>query len=662
MSENEPDEVSLETKLLLLKLSIDKMEAEIEPAKAEELAIVFEQRKMRDDYERRMRELDTQHKGITERMFDAKRALTLARAEAESVARQAEQIKRAKKLTEDYLVLEKQWDNITIAAPWREWAKDHQIEAGQKITYFQKMILADTMGLGKTLASIIALDLIEAATREASVEWPYAAEYAERWDYAANANVNVLKSGVTKPCGKKVLYFCPATMIGNVDREIRRWAPHRNIVILGGQTKILRRALLTAMQRFNEYVVICNYEAWRKDRALLDELVDVEFDTCIIDEAHNIKDRDSVGYKGIKKIVSESDIPFVIPMTGTPILNRPQELFTLLTLVDPDKFYSENQYLRDYCEQDYFTTKWRFKPGGLDRLAKQISNRYLRRTKEQAGIVLPERTIIEHEIVIDPDQYPEQARARNEMNKWGSIMLDPSNEDSKALTTMAQIAVYTRLRQIEVWPAGIEQKIIDPWTLEDTGEVIKIDIEQSQKMDYIINYNRSEDEWEGLIPEITADERVIVFSQFTKPLMELRRRCEAAGYRVAILTGDTKDDERQIIIQDFDVYYTPDRDNSKFDILLAHYRVGGVGANYTAATQMIILDEEWNAGKRDQAYDRIHRIGQTKPTTIHVLRDKDTIDDWLNGLIQAKEAMVEGFHDTTDILALELWKKLKGDS
>jgi DNA repair protein RAD16 len=60
---------------------------------------------------------------------------------------------------------------------------------------------------------------------------------------------------------------------------------------------------------------------------------------------------------------------------------------------------------------------------------------------------------------------------------------------------------------------------------------------------------------------------------------------------------------------------------------------------------MFVLDEEWNPGKRDQAYDRIHRIGQDKPVSIHVIRNEGTVDDWLAEIMENKEALVGGFEE-----------------
>jgi len=441
-------------------------------------------------------------------------------------------------------------------------------------------------------------------------------------------------------------------MIGNVAREVKRWAPHRSVVMLGGTTKAQRRFLIETMLDHNEYVVIINYEAWRKDKTLIDDLIGITFDTVIVDEAHNVKDRKTSAYRGIKRIITETNnqmgVPFVLPMTGTPLLNRPQELFSLLTLVDGKHFHSENYFLYDYCKQDY-NGKWTFKAGGLESLAKRINNIFLRRTKEQAGIKLPPKTIINHELEIDHEKYPEQSRAREEMRKWGSVFL--ASDQSKAVTAQAAIAMYTRLRQIETWPAGIELK--DPLTKEI---VLKLDVEESQKIDELISWENGEvNEWGGLLPEVIFDERAVVFSMFKAPLREIAARCEKAGIKAVVLDGDTPKDLREEIIKDFDNHYTPDRKNAKWDVVLANYRVGGVGANFTAATQLFVLDSEWSPGKRDQALDRVHRIGQDKPVTIHNLIMGNTIDAWMEGIMEQKQAMVDGFEevaaaDLTDLL------------
>jgi SNF2 family DNA or RNA helicase len=638
----------LEASLHEVNQTVTTQQETVAPLNAKEAALHAKKEEERRIFEEKVREINAEMIKIAEERFEQQRILREAQRKQESIQRQIEQEKRrleaearAAELIKQQEALQEKWDKETLGAPWREWAKDHQITGARKIAQAGGIICADGMGLGKTLTSIAALDMIRTATNSARPDNPYT---------PAGSGAHP----VTRPCGQKVLYFCPATMINNVKREVRRWAPHRSIAVLGGMTKAQRAFVMDGLVHATECVVIINYEAWRKQLSLINDLISVGFDTVIVDEAHNVKDRKSQAYRGIARIIGESNnhegVEFVLPMTGTPILNRPQELFSLLTLVDNKHFWNENMFLQDFCQQNFFTQKWEFKSGGLDSLAKKISNIYFRRTKDQAGIMLPPKTITIHDVMIDEEAYPNQARARTEMRTWGSIMLEP--QTGKAISAAAMIAVYTRLRQIETWPAGIEVK--NPVTKE---VMLKVDIEESQKLDYIIRRKNGdpEAEPEGLLTEVWDEERVVIFSQFKAPLHELRDRIEAHGKRAVVLDGDTPSALRDEIATNFDAKYG---EEPRWDVVLCNYKVGGVGMNMTLATQMIIVDEEWNPGKRDQAYDRIHRMGQDKPVTIHVLRAKKMvgneeggIDTWLANIIAHKENVVEGFNDATDLVS-----------
>src|SRR3546814_3514943 len=84
-------------------------------------------------------------------------------------------------------------------------------------------------------------------------------------------------------------------------------------------------------------------------------------------------------------------VKYVFPMTGTPILNKPQDLFAQLRLIDDEHYDSEAAYLRTYCQKNYYTDKWEFRPGGLESLTKQLAGKYIARKKKDAGIVLPKQ-------------------------------------------------------------------------------------------------------------------------------------------------------------------------------------------------------------------------------------------------------------------------------
>lgn len=658
--------------------------------------------------------------------------------EIEEAARLAEQERLAeiarKEATMQMAELGKRFDNATAGAPWREWAKEHQLFAGKLIARNRRVILADAMGLGKTLSSIITTDMTYGVTKEVTPDFPMLGEEKEIWvpqkvvwtQQAVDAGIkeewpfdlengggltsqfnkipaltpfddpmmrvgsSVLKAGnqipylaydikmklgqqgfietkqsytkteivnsITRPVGRKILYFCPAPLLRNVLEEWRNWSPGRSATFIGAMSKAERQFALSYLPKLDEYVIIVNYEAWRRDLALLDELGKCQFDTIIIDEAHNIKDMKSQAFRGVQQVVNTCQPEYLIPMTGTPLLNRPQEFFTLLHLINPQKWYSEKDYLLQYCEEyypkdidgndQYTNPKWKFRPGGWEALEAQITKNYLRRTKDDAGIVLPEKVIIHHDIAVDPENYPLQAKARKDMKELATLIID--SKKGQVLQATVMIALITRLRQIETWPAGIIQR--DAKTKEI---ILQLDIQESQKIDYAIHFNKEDNEWDGLIPQHIEDERMVVFSQFKAPLHELKRRIELMGKKAVIIDGDTPQSLRDEARLDFDRRHTPNRADARWDIALCNYKAAGVGLNLTAATNMVVLDSEWNPGKRDQAFDRLHRIGQTENVTINVLSTTGTIDSWLDQMMIDKEAVVSGA-ETSSISANDL--------
>lgn len=628
-------------------------------------------------------------------LFDLRRA----KREAEYKVQAAEQkfrdalnfIRQQEKYKQDAELFDKR----CAAAPWREWAKDYQIEGARLIASAGgKAILADKMGLGKTLTSQITLDMMDA---------------------------------------KKILIIVPDDIVSNFLQEVGHWAPHRTAFLLGKQTKAQRDIIMNIMRTLEQFIAIINYSAWRRDKSLLTKLGNLQFDTVIMDEAHTVKNISTAAFKGCKQIIftdnkcpncggyiqhvhdngdivwhngtrlprdfyvcigthlpaaatvdfltvpvdnacgwsQRSDITagiergygayrsvqHVIPMTGTPILNKPQDLFALLHLMDGEHYHDEKSYLRAYCQQNIWTDKWEFRPGGLESLTKRLAGKYVARDRKTAGVVLPEQTIKYHNIELDEEVYVDQARVIRQLSKHAMLMLSSGVK----LPIIAMIALITRKRQANVWPGGIE--ITDP----QSGAVFAIgdEVNESVKLDRIImEPERTESgDWEGMIPDFTGGgdkingERVVIFSQFKQPLKELERRLNHAGISVVRFDGDTPEDIRYQVKRDFDRKHCSETDY-KWQVVLANYRTGGVGLNFTAATQMIILDEEWNVGKNEQAYARVDRLGQTEETTVHILRLSNTIDTWMAELIEQKRNMVEGF-ETNAEMANELLRKMQ---
>lgn len=659
-----PDEISeLAQQLNSLKGELSTYQEELAPIKEELNGVAEIKAAAYAEYTAKVAQIIEQESALKQQRNEFNNRLAQQRKRIESVERQLHNAQRVERLKAEEEKFSKDLEDAILDAKWFAAAFKHQFEAAKKITMYRRMILADAPGLGKTLTALATCDLIQEATKDARKDNPYG--------YDPENHVK----GVPHQCGRKILYVCPAPLLRNVLREVQLWTD-RSPVLMGNQPKATRRFLIDTLNEMDDFLVIINYEAWRRDTALLNDLKNLQFDVVILDEAHMLKDRKTGAYKGIKSLLEHRDpveidmeeynngpryywnktsdayVPFVIAMTGTPILNKPQDLFALLALVDPDHFNHEAYFLRDFCQQDLYTKKWYFRTGGLDALAKRIGNIYMRRTKRDAGIILPGKHVETHMIELDKDSYPDQAKARMEMKKYGAILLSAE----KSITAAAEIAIYTRLRQIETWPAGIEVK-------NDEGVVVlKLDVEESQKLDYVFK-----DGDNGLLADLTEGgleegSTCVVFSQFKAPLRELHRRLNSAGIKSVVLDGDTPQSLRDEIILDFDRRHT-DESRAKWQVVLANYRVGGVGVTLTRATEMIMLDSEWSSGREEQATDRVHRIGQTEDITIHKILMEKTIDDWMDSIVESKRALTEGFDSAMSFndISAELRKHLEED-
>lgn len=570
-------------------------------------------------------------------MREQRQAIRKAAREAELAERKFKQLLENEQKKLEFEQRSAEFDSLSASYKWREFALPHQIEGAKRLALAERAILGDKMGLGKTLTSLIWLDLIKA---------------------------------------RRVLVVVPADVLRNFEREIAHWTPHRNVMTLGKISKAERSFALKMMRQLDEFVITINYEAWRKDKSLLQDLIDLRFDTVIIDEAHTIKNVTTAAFRGMRDIILASNccptcrgpvrkvhqdkwtyyeeceygdwtskdhlnyapadrrsVKYVLPMTGTPILNKPQDLYPLLHLIQPETYARERDFLYDYCMQDYYTQKWTFKPGGLESLTKRLGSRYIARDRKSAGVILPPQEVQIHEIPFDTENYALQWKIIQQLSKHGQILLD----SGKKMTVLAMIALITRQRQANVWPGGIQLKDANGDIVFSVGDEVR----ESLKMDKA----------QSMIEEfIEGGERVVLFSQFKTPLRELANRLSDNGIRAVVFDGDTPDSIRDEIKIDFDRKYADQPGyKPKWDVVLCNYKTGGVGLNFTSATQMIILDEEWNPGKRDQGYGRIDRIGQTQETMVHVLRIAGTIDEWLANLISEKEDMINGFESSMDL-------------
>lgn len=567
-----------------------------------------------------------------------------ARREIIDIQRETEKLQRLQAAEENrkalqaaYLVKSKELDTLTATAHWREFAFDHQISGGKRLAVAKRGICADKRGLGKTLTSLIWGDMSTA---------------------------------------KRVLVLAPNDVVPQFEDEIRLWAPGRTIFSLRGLPKGQRDMIYPILNLVKEFIITLNYEAWRKDKSIIDDLVSAGIDTIICDEAHRIKSSNKITARGVFQIAYrpnycrncnsvknfrgpwenggspkdyyygecdscsaslESTVKNVLCMTGTPILNKPQELFSLLFLVDRLRFPNERTFLSDYCYSSG-PNRWRFLTGGLSRLTESMSEFFIQRNREDAGIHIPPPAITIHELEKDIINYPKQYKAERDLQNAAALVL----ENGETHNMLYLLEVILRERQVMTWPAGISFR--DP----ETREILcSFDVEESQKIDAV----------EDLLKElIEEEERVIVFSQFKGPLYELAKRFSSSP-RTTMATGDQSSWHREQVRTDFDLKTAPE--DPRWNICLATYKAFGQGINLNAARHVILLDDEWNPGMEDQAIGRIDRMNSTDQANVHIFRVKNSIDNFMAALLKEKSEILEGFESS--ISASEIMSALKGE-
>jgi SNF2 family DNA or RNA helicase len=486
---------------------------------------------------------------------------------------------------------------LTESRVWNKDAKPHQRSGAKQLAVAGRGILGDKRGLGKTLTSMMWLDMLLV---------------------------------------KKAIIFLPKETASAFRKQMPRWASHRPLFDMTSKPANEKNALLEILPLLEEYTLLVNVESWRRDPTFIPKLQGLGVQAVVIDEAHVMKDQGTYAFKGVRDVVYpyEQDelntVKNVLPMSGTLFLNYPDEMWPLLHLVDRHSWPTLRAFKDDYLIQDA-NGRWRFNEfnGAKETLLEQLGLRLVQRDRKAAGVVIPPQEVVMHELEFTAEKYPRQYDAYQKLEIKSAMLL--SNMDEQKAIGVEGLALMTRLRQMITWPMGIELK--DPMT----GEVLfKCDINESVKMDAATR----------IISQLVLmeDERVVVFSQFKAPLKETYDRLTALGIRAVVLDGGTTDKTREAIKKDFDADQT-DPTQAKWDVVLANYKVAGQSLDFTGATQVLIIDSEWSPGRAEQAYGRVDRMGQERPTTVHVLHTPDTVDVDMANLIDIK-AEQQGLFET----------------
>ncbi|AQS10286.1 RNA polymerase-associated protein RapA [Clostridium saccharobutylicum] len=422
------------------------------------------------------------------------------------------------------------------------------------LSYMQNLgfgaCLADDMGLGKTVQIIAFLE-----------------------------KVRVEKGG-------KALLIIPASLIGNWQKEIEKFAPEMTVSILHG-----KESTIDVEEKENIFLYITTYGMATR----LEKIKDIFWDILILDEAQAIKNPGTKQTKIIKQINAKTKIA----MTGTPIENRLSDLWSLFDFLDAGLLGNAKEFTK-------FTKRIRENNSDYAKLRNIVNPFILRRLKTDKSVIsdLPEKI---------------------EIKEYASL-------------SKKQIVLYTKLVK------ELEAKLQNSEGIERKGLVLGSIIKFKQicnhpdqylgleeyKCDYSGKFEQLKDICENIYEK---RERVLVFTQFkemTQPISDFLEKI--FNRKGLVLHGGTSVKNRSEMVESFNgEEYIP--------YMVLSLKAGGVGLNLTSANHVIHFDRWWNPAVENQATDRAFRIGQTKNVMVHKFVTAGTIEEKIDLMIEEKQKL-----------------------
>ena len=370
---------------------------------------------------------------------------------------------------------------------------------------------------------------------------------------------------------KKSIVITPTALIYNWKNELEKFAPTLKVGLLHA-AKSEREKILDNIDNYD--VILTTYTTYKND---IDKYKNINFDYCIIDEAQNIKNPDAIITKAIKNV--NAKVKFAL--TGTPIENNLMELWSIFDFIMPGYLYNKSKFKSIFVNNDK----------NIIELKNLIKPFILRRTKKEVITELPDK--IEQKIIIDLEK--EHKRAYKGYVNLITRKIKENNQDN-----ITVFSYLTKLRQLCLSPELM----------------VKNYQGKNSKLDVLIN-----------IINDSSDEKILVFSQFTKVLEVIGKRLNEENILYSYLDGKTSAKDRVKLVEEFNT------NNNK--VFLISLKAGGTGLNLTSANIVVHFDPWWNPAVEDQASDRAHRINVIK------IIAKDTAEERVINLQETKKELIE---------------------
>jgi SNF2 family DNA or RNA helicase len=424
--------------------------------------------------------------------------------------------------------------------------------------------LADDMGLGKTIQLIAFLLHLKAETR---------------WNGS-------------------MLLVCPTSVLGNWERELKRFAPTLKILVHHGAGRLQGKPFAQSVAKHD--VVLTSYPLVHRDEKAL---VATDWQCVILDEAQNIKNPEARQSQAIRKLQAKNRIA----LTGTPLENRLTELWSILDFLNPGYLGSKAFFQKRFAVpiEKYGDT------ASLQTLRSLAQPFILRRTKTDRTIIqdLPDK----QEMTVFCPLTPEQA-ALYEKTVQDSLEAVESAEGIQRHGVI--LATLTKLKQICNHPAQYLKEATLTETPQRSGKLKRLE--------------------EMLEEALMEGDRALIFTQFAEMGKLLQGYLQQTLNRETLLLyGGVPKPKREAMIDQFQ------NDPQGPRLFILSLKAGGVGLNLTRANHVFHFDRWWNPAVENQATDRVFRIGQTRNVQVHKFVCSGTLEERIHDMIESKKALAD---------------------
>ncbi|MFE1744388.1 DEAD/DEAH box helicase [Coleofasciculus sp. H7-2] len=423
--------------------------------------------------------------------------------------------------------------------------------------------LADDMGLGKTIQCIAFLLNLQ---EEEKLEAP-------------------------------TLLVCPTSVLGNWEREVKKFGPTLKVVVHHGDKRPKGKALEKAVK--GKDLVITSYSLAFRDAK---DLQSVSWRGVVLDEAQNIKNPQAKQSQAVRQLKAG----FRIALTGTPVENRLAELWSILDFLNPGYLGT-----RDFFQRRFALPIEKYGDmASLQTLRSLVSPFILRRLKSDRNIIqdLPEK----QEMTVFCGLSAEQAALYQKLVEESLVEIDNSEGVQRKGIILA---LLIKLKQICNHPAQFlkEKELV---AQRRSGKLQRLE--------------------EMLEEALLEGYRALIFTQFAEWGKLLQPYLEKhLGWETLFLYGGTRKQQREEMIDQFQ------NDPEGPRIFILSLKAGGTGLNLTRANHVFHFDRWWNPAVENQATDRVFRIGQTRNVQVHKFTCTGTLEERINEMIESKKALAE---------------------